>query len=150
MNSRNACSHRLKYDYGTCVVLAGCIPEGVFFLKHHSIHPIHNGVDLEMFRPMDGSCLCEKHRLGGKFVILGVASPWNTCKGLDDFYRLRTLLAPDYVIILVGLTPEQVKKLPKGIIGITRTESQQQLAEYYSMADTFVNLTYLYIPDCQS
>ena len=33
--------------------------------------------------------------------------------------------------------------MPKGIIGITRTESQQELAEYYSMADTFVNLTYL-------
>ena len=113
------------------------------FLKHHSIHPIHNGVDLEMFRPMDGSYLREKHRLGRKFIILGVASPWNIRKGLDDFYRLRTLLTPDYVIILVGLKPEQVKKLPKGIIGITRTESLQELAEYYSMADAFVNLTYL-------
>lgn len=28
-------------------------------------------------------------------------------------------------------------------MGITRTESQHELAEYYSMADVFVNLTYL-------
>ena len=33
--------------------------------------------------------------------------------------------------------------MPNGIIGISRTESQQELAEYYSMADVYVNLTYL-------
>lgn len=114
------------------------------FLKHHAIHTIHNGVDLEKFRPMDGRRLREKYQLVGEFVLLGVASPWNTRKGLDDFCRLRSMLsADDFAIILVGLKPEQVEKLPEGIIGITRTESQQELAEYYSMADVFVNLTYL-------
>lgn len=29
------------------------------------------------------------------------------------------------------------------MIGVTRTESQQELAEFYSMADVFCNLTYL-------
>ena len=54
------------------------------------------------------------------------------------------MLSPkEFAIILVGLKPEQVEKLPEGIIGITRTESQRELAEYYSMADVFVNLTYL-------
>ena len=42
-----------------------------------------------------------------------------------------------------AITPKQIEKLPNGIIGIARTESQQELAEYYSMADVFVNLTYL-------
>ena len=114
------------------------------FLKHHAIHTIHNGVDLEKFHPMDGSRLREKHQLTGKFVLLGVASPWNSRKGLDDFCLLRSILSVnDFAIILVGLKPKQKEKLPKGIIGITRTESQQELAEYYSMADCFVNLTYL-------
>ena len=45
--------------------------------------------------------------------------------------------------MMVGLTSKQIEKLPDGIIGIARTESQQELAEYYSMADVFVNLTYL-------
>ena len=43
----------------------------------------------------------------------------------------------------MGLKPEQIKQLPAGIIGISRTESQKELAEYYSMANAFVNLTYL-------
>lgn len=114
------------------------------FLKHHKIRTIHNGVDLSMFHPLDGSRLREKHNLGKKFVLLGVASPWNTRKGLEDFCRLRRMLSPyEYAIVLVGLKPEQVDKLPDGIIGITRTDNQQELAEYYSMANVFVNFTYL-------
>ena len=113
------------------------------FLKDCNVHTIHNGVDIEKFRPMNGNRLRDKHTLDGKFVILGVASPWNARKGLDDFYRLRTMLSNEYAIVMVGLTPKQIEKLPDGIIGIARTESQQELAEYYSMADVFVNLTYL-------
>ena len=113
------------------------------FLKDCNVHTIHNGVDIEKFRPMNGNRLRDKHKLDGKFVILGVASPWNTRKGLDDFYRLRTMLSDEFAIVMVGLTPKQIEKLPDGIIGIARTESQQELAEYYSMADVFVNLTYL-------
>lgn len=112
------------------------------FLKGCHVHTIHNGVDLEKFKPLDGDRLIRQHNLSGKFVILGVASPWNARKGLDDFCKLRLLLNEDYAIIMVGLKPAQINKLPKGIIGITRTESQKELAEYYSMADVFVNLTY--------
>lgn len=113
------------------------------FLKDCNVHRIHNGVDIKKFKPLDGNRLREKHKLNGKSVILGVASPWNTRKGLDDFYQLRTMLSDEFAIVMVGLTPKQIEKLPKGIIGIARTESQQELAEYYSMADVFVNLTYL-------
>lgn len=113
------------------------------FLKDCNVHTIHNGVDIEKFIPMNGNRLRDKHKLDGKFVILGVASPWNTRKGLDDFYRIRTMLPDEFAIVMVGLTPKQIEKLPDGIIGIARTESQQELAEYYSMADVFVNLTYL-------
>ena len=101
------------------------------FLKDCNVHTIHNGVDIEKFRPMNGNSLRDKHKLDGKFVILGVASPWNTRKGLDDFYRLRTMLSDEFAIVMVGLTPKQIEKLPDGIIGIARTESQQELAEYY-------------------
>lgn len=113
------------------------------FLKNCQIHTIHNGVDLDKFKPLDGTRLRDKHNLHRKFVIIGVASPWNTRKGFDDFCKLRSMLSDDFAIIMVGLKQEQIKNLPKGIIGITRTESQQELAEYYSMADCFVNLTYL-------
>jgi Glycosyltransferase len=113
------------------------------FLKGCKVKVIHNGIDLQSFYPKDDTRLREKYNLIGKFVLLGVASPWNTRKGLDDFIRLRNLLSQDFVIVMVGLRPEQIKKLPSGIVGINRTESQEELAEYYSMADCFVNLTYL-------
>ena len=113
------------------------------FLKNCNVHTIHNGVDIEKFRPMDGKRLRDKHGLTNKFVILGVASPWNTRKGFDDFCKLREMLASEFAIIMVGLKPKQIEKLPEGIIGVARTESQQELSEYYSMADAFINLTYL-------
>lgn len=114
------------------------------FLKNYNIYTIHNGVDLKQFHPMDSLSLRRKLKLDRKFILLGVASPWNTRKGLDDFCKLSTMLPHEnFAIILVGLKPEQLIELPNNIIGITRTENLQELAEYYSMADLFVNLTYM-------
>ena len=48
-----------------------------------------------------------------------------------------------YAIILVGLNDKQIAALPDGVIGIKRTESVDQLAELYSLADVFVNPTYV-------
>ncbi len=117
---------------------------GESFLKKHPVEVIHNGVDLDKFFPMDGSRLREKYCLQNRFVILGVASPWNKRKGYDDFIQLCEVLPNDkFAIVLVGLNDEQKRKLPPNIIGITRTESQQELAEFYSMANVFCNMTYL-------
>ena len=45
-------------------------------------------------------------------------------------------------IVLVGVTEEQKKELPDGIIGITHTHSANELACIYTEADVFVNPTY--------
>ena len=88
-----------------------------------------------------------KQNLGIKSVakvILGVASTWDRRKGLDDFVKLRGLFdCEKYAIVLVGLNDKQIASLPDGIIGIKRTESVEQLAELYSLADVFVNPTYV-------
>ena len=49
---------------------------------------------------------------------------------------------PNCQLILVGLTKQQCATLPAGIIGIEHTESQEELAQLYSLADLFVNPTY--------
>lgn len=114
------------------------------FLKNCPAEVIHNGIDLNKFISTDGNRLREKYALQDKFVILGVAAPWNKRKGLDDFIQLSKKLPDDqFKIVLVGLKKEQLRTLPPNIIGITRTESQQELAEFYSMADMFCNMTYL-------
>ena len=61
---------------------------------------------------------------------------------MDDFIRLREMLDAQYAICLIGLTDKQIRKLPDGIIGITRTSDIEELAQYYSAADVFLNLTY--------
>ena len=73
---------------------------------------------------------------------MGVASIWDRRKGLDDFISLSNKLSGTYQIILIGLTKKQIAQLPKNIIGIERTESIEELAEYYSLAKVFVNPTY--------
>ena len=106
------------------------------FLKNKDIHVIHNGVDLNVFYPKE----VEKST---RVRVLGVSGVWNKDKGLYDFFKLRDLLDKDqFEIVLIGLTKEQLKDLPDGIIGIERTNSVSELAEYYSSADVFVNPTY--------
>ncbi|MBR5912355.1 MAG: glycosyltransferase [Bacteroidales bacterium] len=111
------------------------------FVKHSFFHNvdlrvINNGIDLNVFKPT-------KFEKKKKFRILGVSSVWTRSKGLFDVFRLRELLNEDeFEIMLVGLSDEQIKSLPQGVMGIARTNSVEELVDYYSSADVFVNPTY--------
>jgi glycosyltransferase involved in cell wall biosynthesis len=113
------------------------------FLKHAVVH-IPNGVDLNVFKPViDLKEIKDKYNIGSKKVVLGVASVWDERKGLNDFIKLKLVSDRDIKIILVGLNKAQIKNLPANIIGIERTESITELAALYSLADVFVNPTYV-------
>lgn len=121
--------------------LAGLVKKS--FLRKYPVSVIYNGIDTSVFKPVDSSVLRKKLNLGDKKVILGVAAVWDARKGLDDFIKLNKLIDKnEYQIVLVGLTDKQIAKLPKSIIGITRTDSVEQLVELYSLAHVFVNPTY--------
>ena len=109
------------------------------FLNKYPIKVISNGIDFNIFRPQ----IIDKKEFGleNKFVILGVASIWEKRKGLNDFIHLRTILPPNYIIVLIGLSQKQINKLPQGIIGIKRTSNVQELAKYYSIADVYINFS---------
>lgn len=102
---------------------------------------IHNGIDTSVFKPTP-SDFRKKNGLEDKKILLGVASAWSDKKGLSDFIKLSEELDEKYKIVLVGLSEEQMKTLPSNIIGITRTNSTKELAEIYTAADVFLNLTY--------
>ena len=105
---------------------------------------IHNGVDLAVFKPVVSESIKIKYGLDvNNKIILGVASIWDRRKGLADFVQLNQLLAKNEQIVLVGLSSGQIRCLPKGIIGINRTENVHELAALYSMADVFVNPTWV-------
>ncbi len=111
------------------------------FFSGHKIEFIYNGINTELFIPLETTSIKQKYGIEGKFTILGVASAWSEGKGLSDYYKLREKLSNEYQIILVGLTDEQMKHLPKGIIGIKRTQSQKELAELYSASDVVLSLS---------
>lgn len=114
------------------------------FLEDKRICRIHNGVDVEVFRPSDSTGkIRARYSIGTQLMVLGCASGWEERKGLPDFLKLRERFSEkDLAIVLVGLTEKQIKELPKGIVGIRRTGSAEELADLYSAADLFVNPTY--------
>jgi putative colanic acid biosynthesis glycosyltransferase len=118
--------------------LAGLV--GDSFLGDYPVKVINNGIDLSVFKPTP-SDFRQRYSLENKFIILGVANVWTEKKGFYYFIELSGHLMPDEVIVLVGLTEKQKATLPSGIIGIKRTNSVEELAEIYSDADVFINLT---------
>jgi glycosyltransferase involved in cell wall biosynthesis len=110
------------------------------FMNEYRVEVINNGVDTNVFKQTHSN-LREKYKLGDKKVVLGVAAIWDRRKGLDTFIELSNLLPNEYQIILVGLSENQIQDLPQNIIGISKTDTPQQLAELYTLADVFVNPT---------
>lgn len=110
------------------------------YMKEYPTRVIHNGVDTEVFKPTEGN-VKERYNCQNKKIVLGVAAVWDKRKGLDYFVELSKMLDDSYQIILVGLSKEQIEKLPKNIIGIERTNNVEELAELYTAADVFVNPT---------
>lgn len=110
------------------------------FLKEYPVVVLPNGIDRSRFCPVDRGL---RGRLGlqGKFVILGVANVWERRKGLSYLLRLAEELPEEYQVVLLGLSKKQIRALPGKVLGIGRTSSVEELAEYYSMADVLVNAT---------
>lgn len=111
------------------------------FLIYCDIQHIYNGIDISIFSPQTGNSVKRDYNIDGKFTIIGVASAWSDSKGLSEYYKLRERLSDRYAIIMVGLSQKQIDNLPSGIIGIKRTQSQQELAELYSAADVVLSLS---------
>lgn len=116
---------------------------GESFMKNVSRKVIYNGIDINKFHPQCDSELTRTNfRIGSKFMILGVASPWSEKKGLGDFIKLSHLIDNDTAIVLVGLNKEEISRLPKNIIGIEKTESQEALKNLYASANLFINFSF--------
>lgn len=107
------------------------------FLKEYPVEVLYNTVDRQVFRPVENS-FRKEHDLEGKIMLLGVASVWERRKGLDDFIKLSSMLDERFQIVLVGLPPELIRKMPKSILALPRTTNVQELVGIYSAADLYV------------
>lgn len=111
-------------------------------LKGNSIRTISNAVDLSVFKPQESN-IKEEYGLADKKILLAVSSVWPNYKGLKDYIHLSNYLTEDFQIVLVGLSKEQINKLPPNILGLERTNNVQDLVKLYSAADIVLNFSYL-------
>jgi len=112
--------------------------QGVFNNAH--CLTVHNGVDLNVFKPTK-SDMAENLDIKGKFIILGPASKWLLPENETAFNYFVNNLSKDEVLVLFGCRTKK-PDLPEHIIQYDFTSNQAELAELYSMANVFVNLTH--------
>ena len=112
------------------------------FLRNCRIETILNGVDINVFKPTKADIVRTKLGIGNYQFLLGVASVWESRKGLQDYIKLASLLEDNIKIVLVGLTEKQSRNLPVNIVPVPRTHNIQELVELYSEAEIVLNLSY--------
>ena len=110
------------------------------FLKDKEIRVIPNGVDTKVFKPTEG--INHPQIMQDTFVIMAVSSQWKSgLKGLDDYIAMSKMLKQDEVIVLVGMPKDKLDSLPQNIIGIERTNNQQELAALYTRANVICSFS---------
>lgn len=115
---------------------------GESFMSKAKRRVIYNGIDLNIFNPVPiNRNIRKKNGVGKQVLLLGVASPWSERKGFNDFLNLSKLLDKGYILVLVGLSKVQIRGLPDNIIGLEKTENQNELKDLYIAADVFLNLS---------
>lgn len=115
---------------------------GQSFLKNENTCVIKNGIDVNIFKPIEKNSILDQLKVGNRRIILGIASTWSETKGLTEFVELDKLIDHNkYCIVLVGLSKEQIDRVPKSILGLTKTENLDELVSYYNSAFVFVNPT---------
>lgn len=113
------------------------------FWGKYPIYRIYNGVNTQVFKPKEQVDFRKTIGVTKRYMLIGVATTWTSTKGLKDYYALREFLPEDeYAIVLIGLDKKQILDLPKGIKGVLRTNSVNELVSYYSAADIVLNLSY--------
>ena len=117
------------------------------FMGKYPVEVIHNGIDTAVFdhnrliadSDIESNISADETAWSDKKILLSVASIWDERKGLKDLVALSDKLSDDYVMVIVGLSKHQISRLPKGVIGITRTENIEELVSLYSRAHIFIN-----------
>jgi glycosyltransferase involved in cell wall biosynthesis len=112
------------------------------FLQDKPCVVINNGVDMDIFKPMD-SDVRQRYGIGDRKFILAVAAGLSVRKGREYLLKLPLQLKEDEVLVIVGLQKKQQRLLPTNgrVIGVERTETADELVSLYAAADVFINPT---------
>ena len=112
------------------------------FLKDFDIRTIQNGVNIDIFKPLDKQELKTKFGLQDKFVILGIAQKLMVPANAELIEKIVDSLDENCVFVVIGCSTQQKEMLSaygKKVIAKGFVEHRHEMAEYYSLADVFVN-----------
>lgn len=112
------------------------------FLSKCDKRTILNGIDVNVFHPIEKSNIRDVYGLGDSILLLAAATTWTERKGLRDYVSLAQHLPNNIKIVLVGISTDQKKLLPENVIGLHRTQDINEMAQLYSEAAIVLNLSY--------
>ena len=102
------------------------------------IRRIYNWIDIDIFKPVENKALRHSYQYSDtKPLLLGVASKWSEAKGLQVIIKVAKEM-PDVQIILIGFCKKD-NTMPENIKLIGEVSDIRKLADYYAMADIFLN-----------
>lgn len=107
-------------------------------LRNRPISVIRNGIDLGVFQPQEIN-RAEKNIPEDEFVLLVMANKWFAPENVNIVKELLDSLKTGMRVIVVGCNGNQASHDTR-VTCLGRLNAQQ-LAQYYSLADVFVNLT---------
>lgn len=106
-------------------------------LKKNDITFIHNGFDLDIFRPVT-SDKRSSLGIGNRFVIIGPFDKWQLPINKTTLDYFVSKMTDDMVLVLFGGS-RRLDITDAKVIQMGYVSSRQEMAEIYSMADVMVN-----------
>ncbi|MBR2871310.1 MAG: glycosyltransferase [Clostridia bacterium] len=115
-------------------------------LKNVDSDYAYNGADISIFRPQDESKLRNQLKLSNDCrIIMGMAGKWLLKENENVLKRVVESLDNNSKLLLVGCSDVQIENLKQygdKVIPVGFIKDRHQLAEYYSLASVFVNVTH--------
>lgn len=111
-------------------------------IQEYSTTVIHNGLDTSVFKPINNTEILNKLGIKNEKIILHVTPSFtlkkDDIKGGHFIFKLaKTLIGENIKILIIG-GKDLSLELPDNIINIGRVNDQNELAQYYSIADLTV------------
>lgn len=104
--------------------------------KGRDFYVVGNGVDTTIYRPVSADALRKRLGLTNQKVILHVTPSFKSIvKGGIYAIEIAKRLQNENVIVIIVGYDDFKEKLPSNVIPISHTNSQEELAEFYSLAN---------------
>ena len=112
-------------------------------LSSGKVLQIYNGVDTDVFRPMDTD-FRSRYGIEVKFVAVGAANKWLLPENRDLFESYLSARKEDEALVLFGASDEHKRAVADkpGVVAIDYFTDKADMAELFASADVFINPTH--------